>query len=148
MSALDGSEIKLTSDEKAPLQVSDAIERLLANPELLSTVASAIGASAPTAKESEKSDSSAKDEIDNNSENKASSDTQKDSEDSSAKLPEIMASVAPAIAALYGKGGNQPTDDRTRLLCALKPYLNPRRKDAIDTIVKLAGISEILKNVK
>ncbi len=149
---MDGSEHKVNAEENAnaPLQISDAIDRLLANPELLSTVASAIGAQAPTnitaKKESEATDG--------NSDTETKIDTLSASvsaeNDIHSKLPELMANAAPIIAALSGgrKGGKAPDDDRTRLLCALKPYVNPHRRDAIDTMVQLARISEVIKTVK
>lgn len=147
---MDGSERNVNTEvtQKAPLQLSDALDRLLANPELLSTVAAAIGASPPS------------DVVENDSEEEAKKDAKKTdmaaeavstdnhTEDISQKLPELMSNVAPVIAALSGRGGKQPDDDRTRLLCALKPYVNPHRRDAIDTMVQLARISEVIKTVK
>ena len=153
---MDGSERNVNTEvtQKAPLQLSDALDRLLANPELLSTVAAAIGASPPSDVET-KNASAEKD-----SEEETKKDSEKEAftsntvsanahtDDISQKLPDLMANVAPVIAALSGKGGKQPDDDRTRLLCALKPYLNPHRRDAIDTMVQLARISEVIKAVK
>lgn len=153
---MEGSERKTNTTENtgAPLQLSDAIDRLLANPELLSTVASAIGVQPPTDTnptdkefESEPKTTQTDDKISEDSENASAKPTQKDI---SSKLPELMANAAPILAALSGggKGGKLPDDDRTRLLCALKPYVNPHRKEAIDTIVNLARISEVIKTVK
>lgn len=133
---MDSSELKTTAQENtgASLQISDAIDRLLANPELLSSVASAIGVKAPTVAESTE---------------KKSEENETQKSEISAKLPDLMANAAPIIAALSGtKGGKLPDDDRTRLLCALKPYVNPHRKEAIDTIVNLARISEVIKTIK
>ena len=126
----------------SPLQVSDAIERLLANPELLSTIATAIGAKPPIEKEAVNTD----DTTSKNDTSQARSDTSSD--DISAKLPELMSTVAPVIASLSGKGGKPPDDDRARLLYALRPYVNPHRREAIETIVQLSRISEIIKSVK
>ena len=129
--------------KNAPLQVSDAIERLLANPEILSTVASAIGVKLPTEKA---------DKIDTaNIEEKSEEKNIPSVIDASSKLPELMATVAPVIASLSGKTGGEklpPNDDRTRLLYALRPYVNPHRREAIETIVQLARISEIIKKAK
>lgn len=149
---MDGSEHKTNETESsgAPLQLSDAIERLLANPELISTVASAIGAQAPAGiKPEAKKDSSRSENSD--TEDKSGdtpASTQAEQKDISSKLPELMASATPMIAALSGKNTKLPDDDRTRLLCALKPYVNPHRKEAIDTIVNLARISEVIKTIK
>ena len=153
---MDGLERNVNTEvtQKAPLQLSDALDRLLANPELLSTVAAAIGASPPA--EVEVNGASAeKSGTENNAEEKIKKDTEAEAvsanthtEDISQKLPELMSSVAPVIAAISGRGGKQPDDDRTRLLCALKPYVNSHRRDAIDTMVQLARISEVIKTVK
>lgn len=153
---MDGSEHNVNTEvtQKAPLQLSDALDRLLANPELLSTVAAAIGAS-PPAEVGGNTINSQKNDTNNDSEAEAKKDSESEavsanthSEDISQKLPDLMSNVAPVIAALSGRGGKQPDDDRTRLLCALKPYVNPHRRDAIDTMVQLARISEVIKTVK
>ncbi len=153
---MEGSERKTNTQENtgAPLQISDAIDRLLANPELLSTVASAIGVQSPTNTkpadnevESKQKSTENEDKISETAESASTDTVQKDI---SAKLPDLMANAAPILAALSGggKGGKMPDDDRTRLLCALKPYVNPHRKEAIDTIVNLARISEVIKTIK
>ena len=125
------------NSERSTLQLSDAIDRLLANPELLSTVASAIGVS----KEAKvKSDSPAE------SAEKAAEEKNGVSAISQ-KMPEMMATLAPVLSAFSDKG-KLPDDDRSRLLCALKPYVNPHRREAIDTIVQLSKISEVFKTVR
>lgn len=90
-----------------------------------------------------------------------------------AKLPTIIASIKP-ILELFGKSGlsavesapvaalpakNEPSiaqtakverggsDSRTALLCAMKPYLGADRQNAIDYIVKLGRLGEILKTL-
>ena len=86
-----------------------------------------------------------------------------------AKLPGIVASVRPIIEML-GKGSpitsappptssgesvstalsiskSHTNDSRTALLCALKPYLGAERQNAIDYVVKLGRLSEVLKTL-
>lgn len=148
---MDGSENKVNAEENAnaPLQISDAIDRLLANPDLLSAVASAIGAQAPTNATVKKEIGSDGGDTNTAKESETASPIAAAESGTSSKIPDIMANAAPIIAALSGgKGGKTPDDDRTRLLCALKPYVNPHRRDAIDTMVQLARISEIIKAVK
>ena len=148
---MDGSEHKVKAEENAnaPLQISDAIDRLLANPELLSTVASAIGVQAPTSISEKKENEAADGSEDTVTKSDTVSASASDENAIPSKLPELMANAAPIIAALSGgKGGKQPDDDRTRLLCALKPYVNSHRRDAIDTMVQIARISEVIKTVK
>ena len=82
------------------------------------------------------------------------------------KIPAIISSVKPIIDSLthqsptadvpvsaspvtkenapHGKSGE---DSRTALLCAMKPYLSEERRNAVDYIVKLSRLSEILKTL-
>ena len=88
------------------------------------------------------------------------------------KLPTIIASIKPVIE-LLGKSGNvtgetvatsalpqkseplaletskvtHSSDSRTALLCAMKPYLGEDRRQAIDYIVKLGRLGDILKTL-
>lgn len=89
------------------------------------------------------------------------------------KLPEVMATLAPILSGGNGGGETQHgepseqkndasnNDDpsvpvasiktdvpcrahRTALLCALKPYMSPRRREAIDYIIKIDRIGDLL----
>lgn len=70
------------------------------------------------------------------------------------KLPQVMATIAPmlngednggsAVAASSSHSGSH----RTALLCALKPYLSPRRRQAIDYIIRLEKIGSLLHAIK
>lgn len=59
-----------------------------------------------------------------------------------AKLPEMM-----AVLGKGGSGNNTPAardaENRRRLLSALKPYLNPARKDAVESILKVTQITDL-----
>ena len=86
-----------------------------------------------------------------------------------AKLPSIIATVKPIIEML-GKSASMSgaaaasepqksipaaiasqkthaNDSRTALLCALKPYLGRERQNAIDYVIKLGRLSEVLKTL-
>ena len=84
-----------------------------------------------------------------------------------AKLPTIVATVRPIIEML-GKSAAAPvsaqpasesqtialepsklqnSDSKTALLCAIKPYLCSERQTAIDYVIKLGRLSEILKTL-
>lgn len=129
--------------DTASIQISDAIDKLLSNPELLSTVASAIGVSVPN-----KSAEEIKAQI--------SADTPPESKEtasdlpSQANLPEIMATMSPLLSAFSGKDNflKNANDPRSCLLRALKPYVNPHRQEAIDMIIKFSSISELIKKIK
>ena len=79
------------------------------------------------------------------------------------KLPTILSTVGPIIESL-SKGGGQaiktsapetipekkaePSNDRrAALLCAMKPYLSHDRQLAIDYIIKLGRLGDILKTL-
>lgn len=104
--------------------ISLAIDKLLANPELINMVASAIGKSAPVG-------------------DKATSVSEK-----AAVTPDVISTIAPVLSALKGGDGhNARSDHRACLLAALKPYLCRERCEAIDYMIKLGKISELLKNM-
>lgn len=111
--------------------ISATIDKLLANPELINMVASAIGKNVP--KESTNVEESGK-EIAVAKE--------------SANMPDVISTLTPVLSALKGKGvQDAKTDRRACLLGALKPYLCKERCDAIDYMIKLGRISELLKNM-
>jgi hypothetical protein len=74
---------------------------------------------------------------------------EKPSEDSPAPPtvdPEVVARLAPVMSALSGKSSpkNSP---RCNLLQALRPYLSPSRREAVDYMIRLDGLSGILGNM-
>ena len=119
--------------------LSDAMERLLAHPELLASVASAIGLGKPNATQA-------------NSPTAVDPPNPPEPElpvaSPTAELGEAVAAIAPLLSALTGKGGSNPNDPRSCLLRALKPYVSPGRAQAIDTILRLSLVSEAIKKVK
>ncbi len=110
-----------------PPSLADAIDRIMANPELISMVASALG------KPSEPPPKVSADEA-------APQEQEAPSSDSASVLTAL-----PTLLKSAGKG--MPENDRTRLLCALKPYVNPHRRDAIDTILRVSQMTELLKHL-
>ena len=105
--------------------ISNAIDKLLANPELINMVASAIGKSAPVI-------------------NEKSAPT----EEKASGAPDVISAIAPVLSALKGvEGHREVSDRRSCLLVALKPYLCKERCEAIDYMIKLGKISELLKNM-
>lgn len=57
------------------------------------------------------------------------------------KLPSIMSMLSAEKA--DGKNSSR-LNDRKRLLQALKPFLSQGRRDAVDSIVNIAGIADLL----
>ncbi len=60
------------------------------------------------------------------------------------KLPDAIGALAPLLS---GKLGNAPDSRRDCLLKALKPYMSEGRGEAIDTIIKVSKISDVLKTL-
>ena len=70
-----------------------------------------------------------------------------------AKLPEVMAVLRPMLsggdshpAKQDGKG--EAAGRRLALLYALKPYLSPRRCEAIDYFARMSKMGDLMKNIK
>ena len=131
--------------------ISNAINKLLENPELISMVASALGKSAPLGVgatgdgQGEKITSTA--------------DDAKESEtavSSSASVPSINAdAVAALMPMLSGLGKISGSDGKAgakfrheELLCALKPYLSNSRCEAIDYILRISRMSGIINRLR
>ena len=62
------------------------------------------------------------------------------------KLPDSVSALAPLLSTeLLGKA--KKDDRRACLLRALKPYMSDGRKEAIELIIKISMISDVLKNL-
>ena len=106
-------------------QISDAIQKILANPKIISDVAAAIGMSPP-----------------------ARSDEAIPSEEHSSGGDSILSSLAPTFKALSTPGGTGAgvSKDQACLLRSLKPYVSEGRRQAIDYIIRITEISQLLKS--
>ncbi len=67
-------------------------------------------------------------------------------------LPTLAENLAPLLGALSGGVGSAKTatrphtiDRHTALLCAVKPYLSPRRQGAAETVIRLCRIWDALE---
>lgn len=66
-----------------------------------------------------------------------------------AKLPEVINAIKPLMSSgkvEVGKSGG--FDKRMGLLMAMKPYLSPKRCEAIDYIARMSKLSETVKGLK
>ncbi len=61
-----------------------------------------------------------------------------------AGLPAMLSMLSPALG---GKGEGKK-DDRTVLLSALKPYMSPKRCEAIDKLIMFGRIGELLRHLR
>ncbi len=126
-----------------PPNFSQLIDKVLANPEIIGAVASALSGSGtePNA-EGEKTE-----------EAESVTKTPK-SEGASADVSEVMKKL-PDLAKLLTSQGSSKTvsahggyDRRAGLLNAIKPYMSKNRCDAIDHIIGFSRIADVLKNFK
>ena len=77
------------------------------------------------------------------------------SEQEGAGLPagefaDMMAGIdkaAPFLRAISGKEQGGATSRHKALLCALKPYLSPARREAADYLLRLSAVGELIKNI-
>ena len=69
-----------------------------------------------------------------------------------AKLPQMMSLLAPMLASPPSPPHNEThkstEDHRNDLLLALKPFLSPERCQAVDTILRIARLGTILRQIK
>ena len=131
-----------------PPSLSDAVTRLMENPEIISKVAAALGnMSAPKAVSSDASEKEVEDTV-------ASAESK--NTDASPDLSALVSKLAPIMSGLSGSGVSTPSDRknefssdlrrREELLCALKPYVSDGRREAIDYIIRISRVSELLRN--
>ena len=122
--------------------ISSAISKLMEHPEIIGAVASALSGTAP--RESEEAPQAT---LQN-----APSDAKKDTEGGA----ELAASLMPIISRLgsLGIGGSKDGGGGVKggkhaaLLCALKPYLSKNRSDAIDYMLKISQMSDIISKLR
>ena len=69
-----------------------------------------------------------------------------------AALPALAENLGPLMGSLTGGTGggsvnrrSSPPDRHTALLCAIKPYLSPRRQEAAETVLRLCRIWDALE---
>ena len=73
------------------------------------------------------------------------------------KLPQIMTMIKPMLTSMPISSHTQSDashaakshlSDRDRLLLSLKPFLSPERQDAVDSILRIAQLGSLLKQLK
>ena len=108
-----------------PEGISAALDKLLANPQLMGMVASALK-------------DSTKEPPPDNSSDGATQDTPVFSPDA----------ILPLVGKLSRASDSMGNAKHEALLCAIKPYLNPKRCQAIDGIIRISKMSAVLKQLK
>ncbi|MBO5416575.1 MAG: hypothetical protein J6A83_08115 [Clostridia bacterium] len=138
-----------TADAGDGLQISAMIDKIMANPELIGMVASALRGSEPAPADEGRTESEATEVSAESAGIAASGMTNLPSMD---KLPELVAAIAPMLSTAGAKSVpagkiGVSGDKRSCLLVALKPYLSRERCEAIDYMIRLGALSEIFRGL-
>ena len=128
-----------------PSGFSEMLDKVLANPQILTTVASALSQSSGDTAEA---NSEASPKVEKGESEEKSTDSSPDIDVMMQKLPEMMKLLSPMVSSgAKGNTSGKLGDKRSCLLAAIKPYLSPARCEAIDYIIKFSQISELLKQI-
>ena len=115
----------MSADQNGGLDLSAIIGKLTENPALLSGIAAAL--KAPTEEVPITKEASGAPSVD----------------------IEAISKLLPVASMLGGSGGNKSiSNPRCDLLRALRPFLSPSRCEAIDYMIKMDGLSGMLKGMK
>lgn len=121
--------------------LSGAMEKLLAHPELISMVASALKSQdlPPSTDDSSAVETASDKEaaISASVQNVATPNT-----------VELTNALLPMLSKLGNLKSSPTSSPHSTLLCALKPYVNPARREAIDYFIKFSQMSALLSGLK
>lgn len=124
--------------------LGDVLNKLMAHPEVLTYVASAIGVDKDGATSAEKPSEEPK------TPSEPATPTSAHSSADSAESGDAMATLAPLLSGLSGLskgGGGGQKDCRAALLLALKPYVSRGRCEAIDTMLRFSKLTDLFKTL-
>lgn len=147
------TEIPPGGSKKDTPQVSDMVNRILEHPELISMIAATLGTEKPGAQTAATPQPANRPDpvtVQNAGQTAEMAPSAAPAESgtvaqvkSGSGVPDAMATLAPLLSGLTG--GKPPDDPRSCLLRALKPYVSHKRAEAIDTMIQLSRVSELLK---
>lgn len=127
----------------SPDMIQGMIGTLMSNPDLLKSIAGALGGIDSKA---EKQEDEVSEAVENKSEESANEPTLP-----TASIPPELISKLPLILSLLSGSDSPPKSqgekNREALLCALKPYLSPSRAEAIEKIIKLSRLGDIFGSI-
>ncbi len=119
----------------SPEALSSMINTLRENPAILQSIASSLGI--------EKGE-------ENETEEKAAVEQKSETVSAVSSIPPEIMKALPTILSLMngdGKGKSKSEANREALLYALKPYLSKSRADAIEKIIRLSRLGDILSGL-
>ena len=138
-------------DPSAQPSLSDAINKLMANPEIISMVASTLG-NLNTPKPESAAEPPKAEEVSVETDTSETSALPAPNSAGAPDLGELIKGIAPMMSRLNGgEKRSSPSceaDRREALLCALKPYVSDGRREAIDYIIRISQVSDILKGIQ
>lgn len=129
-------DIKLQTDE-LPENISAALDKLLANPQIISMVASALGGASPPKAQADSAPVMAE-----------QTEPQENTVPASAAALPSLDKLLPLIGKLSQTSSRSSSFKHEQLLCAIKPYLSPSRCQAIDQIIRISKMSAIIGQLK
>lgn len=137
------------STNKQTPDLSTILGELLSNKELMGKIGEIAASSKPqtdTGKES--SHTHATSPSDATPLSSANIDSLLSNPEIMSKLPEVISVIKPLMSGKSEEKKAPTFDKRLALLIALKPYLSPKRCEAIDYITKMSKLSETFKGMK
>ena len=125
--------------KKEDTRIADAINHLMANPELIGMIGRAMASARAEAPPTDAEEPP-----------EAAPDAAERSEASpAASVSSMISSLAPMLTSLGSlpRGMSEEAEKRSALLRALKPYLSKERCEAIEQMITVSRISEILRGL-
>lgn len=132
------------------LEIPDAVKTLLSNPALLKGLGAAFGAmQSETPKAEGAITPTAVPSVDGLSALLSNPQAME-------RLPQVIAAIRPLMMASsaekqeteHSSAHTDAVGCRDRLLLALKPFLSPRRCEAVDTILQISRLGAVFKEIK
>lgn len=152
-------------DTPSPVSpLPEALGRLMRDPSLLSRIGEIVKTAAeappseetaaPSPKDAQSAppeEASAKTEAETETENSPSLPVGASPLAASPALLEMLPALLSSFGGRPPSGtgrGKGPMGEREALLCALKPFLSPARREAVDTVLRVARLRELLQGLQ
>ena len=132
------------------MDLSGMLGKLLANPQIIETVASALSNGNENGSP-QVTNSAPSVNVEQKGEQVSEETPTPDIAAMAQKLPEIMSMLGPVMQQKNDHKPNQShtvSDKRACLLNAMKPYMSPQRCDAIDKLITFGRLSDILRQLR
>ena len=126
------------------------LDKLMKNPELITMVASALSQSPTTSVPTEMTATDDRASKAESVPSAVASDVPSTGGEATTPSPDVLAALTPlltGLSALKKPDSKPPESTHACLLRALKPYVNPHRREAIDYMIRLSQITELLKHL-